>query len=83
MFGKNLSQIFRRKKTFVRQILIKRQTHFQENITFFRLNVNKTSTTPSCSVPIPAQKSRGNSVLGVVFSHRMPEKDFRYSYRFS
>ena len=29
----------------------------------------KTSTTPSCRGPIPAQKPRGNSVLGVVFSH--------------
>ena len=28
---------------------------------------NKTSITPSCRGPIPAQKSRGNSVLGVVF----------------
>ena len=36
----------------------------------------KTSTTPSCSGPIPAQQSRGNSVLGVVFSHRMPKMDF-------
>ena len=45
--------------------------------------IKKTSTTPSCSGPIPAQKSRGNSVLGVVFSHIMPKKDFRYSYRFS
>ena len=43
----------------------------------------KTSTTPSCSGPIPAQKSRGNSVLGVVFSNTMPKKDFRYSHRFS
>ena len=42
-----------------------------------------TSTTPSCSGPIPAQKSLGNSVLGVVFSHTMPKMDFRYSHRFS
>ena len=42
-----------------------------------------TSTTPSCSRPIPTQKSRGNSVLGVLFSHTMPKKDFRYSHRFS
>ena len=39
----------------------------------------KTSTTPSCSGPIPAKKSRGNSVLGVVFSHTMPKLDFRYT----
>ena len=44
---------------------------------------NKTSTTPSCSGPITAQKSRGNSVLGVIFSHTMPKMDFRYSHRFS
>ena len=36
-------------------------------------NQNRTSTTPSCSGPIPAEKSRGNSVLGVVFSHKMPK----------
>ena len=33
--------------------------------------------------PIPAQKSRGNSVLRVVFSHTMPKMDFHYSHRFS
>ena len=44
---------------------------------------SKTSTTPSCSGSIPAQKSRGDSVLGVVFSHTMPKMDFRYSHRFS
>ena len=43
----------------------------------------KTSTTPSCSGPIPAQKSRGNSVLGVIFSHTIPKMDFHYSHRFS
>ena len=42
-----------------------------------------TSTTPSCSGSIPAQNSRGNSVLGVIFSHTMPKMDFRYSHRFS
>ena len=31
---------------------------------------------------VPAQKSRGNSVLGIVFSHTMPEMDF-HSHRFS
>ena len=50
-------------------------------ITF--LIVTYTSTTPRCSGPIPAQKSRGNSVLGVVFSHTMPKMDFHYSHRFS
>ena len=45
--------------------------------------VNKTSTTPSCSGPIPAQKSRGNSVIGVVFSHTMSKMKFHYSHRFS
>ena len=43
----------------------------------------KTSTTPSCSGPIPAQKLRGNSVLGVIFSHTIPKMDFCYSHRFS
>ena len=42
-----------------------------------------TSTIPSCSGPIPAQKLRGNSVPGVVFSQTMPKMDFRYSHRFS
>ena len=32
--------------------------------------------------PIPAQKSRGNSVLGVVFSHTMPRIYFQYFHRF-
>ena len=31
----------------------------------------------------PGTKVRGNSVLGVVFSHTMPKMDFRYSHRFS
>ena len=43
----------------------------------------QTSITPSCSGPIPAQKSRGNSVLGVVFSYTMPKMVFHYSHRFS
>ena len=50
---------------------------------FCILKWTRTSTTPSCSRPIPAQKSRGNSVLGAVFSHTMPKMDFRYSHRFS
>ena len=43
----------------------------------------KTSTTPSCSGPILAQKSLGNSVLRVVSSHTMPKMIFHYSHRFS
>ena len=38
----------------------------------------KTSTTPSCSRPIPAENIRSNSVSGVVFSHTMPKMDFHY-----
>ena len=45
--------------------------------------VRRTSTTPSCSGPIPAQKSRGNSVLRVVFSHTISKMDVHYSHRFS
>ena len=52
-----------------------KQTHKQ--------NKQKTSTTPSCSGPIPAQKSRCKSVLGVLFSDTMPKMDFHYSHRFS
>ena len=33
----------------------------------------KTSTTPSCRGPIPAQKSRGKSVLGLYFPTRCPK----------
>ena len=49
------------------------------------IKIIMTSTTPSCSGPIPAQKSRGNSVhvLGVVFSHTMSKMDFHYSHHFS
>ena len=39
----------------------------------------ETSTTPSCSGPIPAQKSLGNSVRGVLFSETMPKMDHRFS----
>ena len=42
------------------------------------LKEEETSTTPSCSGPIPAQKSRGNSVLGAVFSHTMLKMDFLF-----
>ena len=45
--------------------------------------IKKTNTTPSCSGPIPAQKTRGHSVLGVVFSHTMHKMDFHYSHCFS
>ena len=48
-----------------------------------KYHTQKTSTTQSCRGPIPAQKSRGNSVPGVVFSHTMPKMDSRYSHRFS
>ena len=41
----------------------------------------KKSTTSSCNGPIPSQKSRGNSVLGVIFSHTMPRMDVHYSHR--
>ena len=43
----------------------------------------ETSTTPSCSGPIPAQKSRANSVPGAIFSHLMFEMNFYYFHRFS
>ena len=51
------------------------------------LNILKTSTTPSCSGPIPAQKSfdksQANSVLGDIFSHLMFEMNFYRFHRFS
>ena len=40
------------------------------------LNGRTTSTTPSCSELIPAQKSSANSVPGTVFSHRVLELNF-------
>ena len=43
----------------------------------------ETSTTPSCSGPIPAQKIEGNSAQVAVFSHLMPKKDFYYFHHFS
>ena len=46
-------------------------------------NKKKTSTTPSCSRAIPAQKSRANSVPGAIFSHLMFEMNFYYFHRFS
>ena len=45
----------------------------------YKSRKQRTSTTPSCSGPIPAQKSRGISVLGVVFSHMMSKMDFHFS----
>jgi len=56
---------------------------FSKNTCHVDLKKDKTSTTPSCSGPIPAQMSRGNSVPGVIFSHTMPKMDFHYSHRFS
>ena len=73
-------------------ILAKNRYHMQqENIQITKQanarqntqEVSTTSTTPSCSGAIPAQKPRGNSVLGVVFSHTMPKMDFPYSHCFS
>ena len=55
-------------------------------LTYFLIEIltgNKTSTTPSCSGPIPAQKSWGSSVLEVVSSHTMPKMNVHYSHRFS
>ena len=43
----------------------------------------KTSTTPSCSGPIPAKRLRANSVPRAVFSHQMLKMDFYYFNRFS
>ena len=43
----------------------------------------KTSTTPSCSGPIPAQMSRANSVPGAIFSHLMFEMNFYHFHHFS
>ena len=43
----------------------------------------QTSTTPSCSGPIPAQKSRANSVPGDIFSHLMFEMNLYHFHRFS
>ena len=43
----------------------------------------ETSTTPSCSGPIPAQKSRANSVPGAIFSHLMFEMNFYHFHSFS
>ena len=40
--------------------------------------IGPTSTMPSCSGLIPAQKSRDNSVLEVVFFHTVRKMDFYY-----
>ena len=41
-----------------------------------------TTTTPSCSGPIPAQKSQASLEPGAVFSRLMLEMDFNYFHRF-
>ena len=41
----------------------------------YEIDKINTSTKSSCSALIPAQKSRGNSVLGVEFSHMMPKME--------
>ena len=58
------------------------QAHcFEVSIVKIGSQTKKTSTTRSGSVLIPAQKSRGNSVLEVVFSQTMPKMDFHYFHR--
>ena len=60
--------------------------HYHKSATIsliISIETHITSTTPSCSGPVLAQKSRGNSVLGVVFSHTIPKMDFHFSQRFS
>ena len=61
--------------------IYKRQT--QNLVINLCKNEIKTSTTPSCSEPIPAQNLRKNSVLRTVFSHLKPTMDFYYVHRFS
>ena len=48
----------------------------------FEKNINKHNAELQRAYP-GTQISRGNSVLGVVFSHKMPKMDFHYSHRFS
>ena len=43
----------------------------------------QTNTAPSCSGPIPTQKSWVNSVPGAIFSHLMFEMHFYHFHRFS
>ena len=45
--------------------------------------IYRTSTTPSSSGPIPAQKLQANSVPRDIFSHLMFEINFYYFHRFS
>ena len=45
--------------------------------------IRETSTTPSCSGPIPEQKSEANLVPAAVFSHQMLEMDLNHFHRFS
>ena len=47
------------------------------------IDLKITSTTPSCSGPIPAQKSQASSVSGDKFSHLMFEMIFYHLHRFS
>ena len=46
------------------------------------LTITKTSTTPSCSGPLPPLKIQCNSVPGVAFPHTMLKMNFYYSHRF-
>ena len=57
------------------------QANFKKSAVSQKIKI--TSTTPSCSGPIPARKSRCKSELGVLFSDTMPKMDFHYSHRFS
>ena len=50
---------------------------------FQRQKKQQTSTTPSCSGPIPAQRSRENSLPGAIFSHIMFEMNFYHFHSFS
>ena len=56
------------------------------NIIYSIMNLRKTSTTPSCSGLLPAQKSiiiiQCNSVPGVTFPHTLLKMNFYYSHRF-
>ena len=43
----------------------------------------QTNTAPSCSGPIPTQKSQMNSLPGAIFFQLMLEMDFNYFHHFS
>ena len=47
------------------------------------VKLKRTSTTPRCSRPIPAEKTQGNSVPGAVFSHKMSKIDFYHFHCFT